>query len=132
MTIVVRVLQGLLILAGLVACVTAVSMAGTVYDDVDGHCYMREVPQSNDEVPAPECAIVSVHQAQAISAGAIGLAGIGAMIGAVAMNGMAPRGAAKRPAQASPYGGYGPPPGPPQPYAQGPHPGPQPPYGPPS
>ncbi|MGX7825680.1 hypothetical protein ACTG9Q_11365 [Actinokineospora sp. 24-640] len=140
MTIAVRVFQGLLILAGLVACVTAVSLAGAVHDDADAHCYMREVQymreaqRSDDEVPAPACAIVSVHQTQAISAGAIGLAGIGVMIGAVAMNGMAPRGAAsgpaKRPIQSSPspYSGYGPPPGPPQPYAQGP----QPPYGPPS
>lgn len=124
MTIVVRIAQTLLILAGLAACVTAVVLAGMAHDDVSGRCYMIEVQGSTDRVPHPGCGTVSVFQTEAISAAAVGLAGIGVMIGAVALNGMAsPSG--PKPPKPAPYA-YGPPPFPPQ----GPPTGPQPQYGP--
>lgn len=122
MTIVVRIAQTLLILAGLAACVTAVVLAGMAHDDVSGRCYMVEVQGSNDRVPHPGCGTVSVFQTEAISAAAVGLAGIGVMIGAVALNGVAaPRGA--KPPKPAPHA-YGPPFPP-----QGPPTGQQPPVG---
>ncbi|UVS76656.1 hypothetical protein [Actinokineospora sp. UTMC 2448] len=122
MTIVVRIVQGLLILTGLAACVIAAVMAGMTHDDADARCYMTEVQDGTggySDVPSPGCGTMAVYQTEAISAAAVGLSGIGIMVGAAAMNGMAsPR--PKQVAQPAPYGGYGPPTGP-QPYPQGPY-----------
>ncbi|MFC5286813.1 hypothetical protein ACFPM7_07100 [Actinokineospora guangxiensis] len=110
MTIVVRVLQALLLLAGLAAGIAAVTVGGMAGDRVGGVCYMRESPDpsSLEKVPSAGCATVGVYQAEAVSAVAIALAGIGAMVGAVAVGRMAPaRAAAPRPG-AAPHG-YGPP-----------------------
>ena len=134
MTVVVRILQGLLVLAGLIACVSSASMAIIAYDDVSGRCYMRDAPEDDslDKVPSAGCPTVSVFQVEAIGAAAVGFAGIGVMIGAVAVGRMAPRrDGAPKPA-AAPHG-YGPPPGPQhQPSGPFPQPGhqPGPPYGP--
>ncbi|MGW5050544.1 hypothetical protein [Actinokineospora sp. NPDC004072] len=124
MSIVVRIVQALLILAGLVACAIAVAFAVETFDDVDARCYLTEVQDPAGggyrDVPSPGCGTVAVLQTQAISAAAVGLVGIGAMVGAAALNGMVqprPRQAAQ-PAPA-PYG-YGPPSGP-QPYPPGPY-----------
>ncbi|GAA4419744.1 hypothetical protein ACFQV2_01715 [Actinokineospora soli] len=132
MTIVVRIIQGLLILAGLVACVVAVVLAGEAHDDVDARCYMVTVSNSNDKAPDPGCATVGVFQTKAIAGAAVGFSGIGLMIGAAAMGSMARPAGPKAPKPA-PYA-YGPPPGGPYPPQGGPHTGQQPPvqqFGPP-
>ena len=113
MTIVVRVLQALLLLAGLAAGIAAVTVGGMAGDRVGGVCYMRDNPDPSalEKVPSAGCATVGVYEAEAVSAVAIALAGVGAMVGAVAVGRMAPaRAAAPRQAAAA-APGYGPPPG---------------------
>jgi hypothetical protein len=111
MTVVVRVFQGLLVVAGLVACISAVIMAGIAHDDAGGRCYLVSVEGSaTEKVPGPGCGTMAVYQVEAISAAAVGFAGIGVMIGAVAVGRMAPR-AGRTPRAAVAAHGYGPPPG---------------------
>ena len=132
MTIVVRIIQGLLIAAGLTACIIGAVLAAEAHDDVDGRCYMTTVSGSNDQTPSVGCGTVGVFQTQAISGAAIGFVGLGLMVGAAAMNGMVRQSGPQAP-KPSPYAAYGPPPGQ-YPPPQGPHTGQQPPvqqFGPP-